>query len=94
MIEDYVFLDRGASRRTTKTLPRLAGAASSPRATPSVGLSGRGGSVLLPGVTVGREAVVAAGSLVSRDVPDRTIDAGNPLRLWFDPGQQPVIRSF
>jgi UDP-2-acetamido-3-amino-2,3-dideoxy-glucuronate N-acetyltransferase len=34
--------------------------------------------VILPGVTVGKEALVGAGSVVTKDVPDRTIVAGNP----------------
>lgn len=37
-------------------------------------------ALLLPGVTIGRGAVVAAGSVVTRDVPDHTIVAGNPAR--------------
>jgi acetyltransferase-like isoleucine patch superfamily enzyme len=38
------------------------------------------GAVLLPGVTIGRNAVVAANSLVTRSVPDRTIVGGVPAR--------------
>jgi acetyltransferase-like isoleucine patch superfamily enzyme len=37
-----------------------------------------GGSVLCPGVTVGENALVGAGSVVTRDVPDRAIVVGNP----------------
>ena len=40
-----------------------------------------GGSILGPGVTIGENAVVGAGSVVLRDVPDRSIVAGNPARL-------------
>lgn len=36
------------------------------------------GSVILPGVTVGRNAVVAGGAVVTRDVPDATMVAGVP----------------
>jgi acetyltransferase-like isoleucine patch superfamily enzyme len=34
--------------------------------------------VLLPGVTVGRNAYVGAGTVVTKDVPDRAIVLGNP----------------
>ncbi len=38
------------------------------------------GSVVLPGVSIGRWAMVAAGSLVSRDVPDQALVMGRPAR--------------
>lgn len=37
-----------------------------------------GGSILCPGVTIGENALVGAGSVVTRDVADRSIVAGNP----------------
>ncbi|MGH9125957.1 MAG: acyltransferase [Acidimicrobiales bacterium] len=37
--------------------------------------------VLLPGVTIGRWAMVGAGSVVSRPVPDYGLAVGNPARL-------------
>jgi len=40
------------------------------------------GTVLLPGVVVGEDALVAAGSVVTRDVPPRTIVVGSPARPW------------
>jgi galactoside O-acetyltransferase len=36
--------------------------------------------VILPGVTIGRGAVVGAGSVVTTDVPPLTIVAGQPAR--------------
>lgn len=39
------------------------------------------GAILLPGVTVGIRAVVAAGAVVTKDAPDGTIVAGVPARV-------------
>ena len=40
-----------------------------------------GHSVILPGVTIGDGAVVAAGSVVTHDVAPRTLVAGNPAKF-------------
>jgi acetyltransferase-like isoleucine patch superfamily enzyme len=39
------------------------------------------GATILPGVTVGENAVVAAGALVSKDVPANTIVGGVPAKI-------------
>ncbi len=36
---------------------------------------------ILPGVVIGEEALVGAGSVVTKDVPDRSVVAGNPARI-------------
>lgn len=47
-------------------------------------------AIVLPGVTVGRHSVVAAGAVVTRSVPSQSIVAGNPARVvrtfQCDPG--------
>jgi UDP-3-O-[3-hydroxymyristoyl] glucosamine N-acyltransferase len=40
------------------------------------------GTVTLPGVEIGEDALVAAGSVVTRDVPARTIVLGAPAKPW------------
>jgi acetyltransferase-like isoleucine patch superfamily enzyme len=39
------------------------------------------GATLLCGITVGENAIVGAGSVVTKDVPPNTIVAGNPARV-------------
>jgi len=83
VIEDEVFCgprmitmnDKNISYRRsslifTRNAPRLLRAA-------RVG----GGSILCPGVTIGENALIGAGSVVTRDVPDRCIAMGNPARI-------------
>lgn len=40
-----------------------------------------GGSIVLPGVTIGSGAVVGAGSVVTHDIPANTLAYGNPARI-------------
>ena len=40
-----------------------------------------GGAIILPGVRIGAAAVIGAGSVVTRDVPERMFAAGNPCRV-------------
>jgi len=39
------------------------------------------GAIILPGVTIGENAVVAAGAVVSKDVPANTVVAGVPAKV-------------
>ena len=40
-----------------------------------------GGAIILPGVTIGSRAVIGAGSVVTRSVPEGVFAAGNPCRV-------------
>ena len=38
-------------------------------------------AVIMPGIHIGNSVVVGAGSIVTKDVPDNSIVAGNPARI-------------
>jgi len=40
-----------------------------------------GSATVLPGVTIGKNSIVGAGSVVTKDVPENVIVAGNPARI-------------
>ena len=40
-----------------------------------------GGALILPGVRVGSRTIIGAGSVVTRDIPDGVLAAGNPCRV-------------
>ena len=40
-----------------------------------------GSAIILPGVTIGENAIIGAGSVVTKDVPENTIVVGNPARV-------------
>src|SRR5215208_7034681 len=40
-----------------------------------------GGAIICPGVRVGARAVIGAGSVVTRDIPEGVFAAGNPCRV-------------
>ena len=50
------------------------------------------GAIILPGVTIGDNVVVGAGSVVTRDLPDSVVAVGNPCRVLREVGERD--RSF
>ncbi len=51
-----------------------------------------GGSIILPGVTIGDNVVIGAGSIVTKSIPDNAIAYGNPCKIskWNPPISQSV----
>lgn len=83
VIEDEVFCGpRVITMNDTRITHRRSGL-TFVRAAPRLMRAARigGGSVLLPGITIGANALVGAGSVVTKDVPDGAIVAGNPARV-------------
>src|SRR5205085_12401538 len=40
-----------------------------------------GGAIICPGMTIGQRSVIGASSVVTRDIPEAVIAAGNPCRV-------------
>ena len=53
-----------------------------------------GGAVLTPGVEIGEEAFVAAGALVTRDVPARGVAMGSPARVVREVGDADLLEHW
>lgn len=52
-----------------------------PRTLVRRGASIGGGATILPGIEIGRHAMIGAGAVVTQDVPERAIVVGNPARI-------------
>jgi acetyltransferase-like isoleucine patch superfamily enzyme len=48
---------------------------------------------VLPGITIEEDALVAAGSVVTRDVPARKIVLGSPARVWRDVPPEQLLEN-
>ena len=46
------------------------------------------GAVIVPGVTIGDDVVIGAGSVVTKDIPDRVVAVGNPCRVLRPVGER------
>mgnify|MGYP001199786877 CR=1 FL=1 len=51
------------------------------------------GSVVLPGLEIGADALVAAGSVVTRDVPPGMIVMGSPARPWRAVPEEQLLKN-
>ena len=39
------------------------------------------GAIILPGVSIGRNSVIGAGAIVTKDIPPFSVAVGNPARV-------------
>jgi acetyltransferase-like isoleucine patch superfamily enzyme len=94
IVEDDVFLGPGVLTTNDDTMGRH------PR---GVGLQAPvfrracrvgGGAVIVPGVEIGEEAFVAAGALVTRDVPERAVVMGVPARVVREVGDEDLLERW
>jgi len=104
LIEDNVFVGHGVTF-TNDIYPRATAAGgqlqteSDWKVEPTVvrqGASIGSGATLLCNISIGENAIVGAGSVVTRDVPSNAIVAGNPARVlrYIQPdSENPNVRS-
>ncbi len=91
LVEDDVFVGPGATTTNDDAMARhgaetpLRGAVL--RRACRIG----GAAVLTPGVEVGEEAFVAAGAVVTRDVPPRAVVMGVPARVVREVGEEDLL---
>lgn len=79
-LEDDVFVGPGVCF-TNVTFPRNQSTEPYLRTVVKKGASIGANATLLPGITIGREAMVGAGAVVTKDVPPHAIVVGNPARI-------------
>ena len=78
VIGDMVFIGPGCTLLNDKYPMRRATPLAGPHIDDHVTIGG--GVTICPGVSVGRNAVIGAGSVVTKDVPPDTLAYGNPAR--------------
>ena len=80
IIEDNVFVGPNVTFTNDK-YPKVKGEWKILQTRIKKGASIGANSVILPGITIGEGALVGAGSVVKKDVPNRAKVAGNPARI-------------
>ncbi len=93
-IEDYCFIAPGVTTtndnflgRTEERFKHFKGV--------TIRKGGRigGRAVILPGIEIGQDAVVGAGSVVTRDVPARQIFVGTPAKYFRDTPEEQLLEN-
>jgi acetyltransferase-like isoleucine patch superfamily enzyme len=94
VIEDDVFVGPGATTTNDDTMARHGPEMQLRGATLRRACRVGGGTVLTPGVEIGEEAFVAAGAVVTKDVPARAVAIGIPARVVREVGEQDLLERW
>jgi acetyltransferase-like isoleucine patch superfamily enzyme len=93
-IEDDVFVAPGVTITNDHTMARHAPGHEVRGATLRRACRVGGGVVLLPAIEIGEEAFVAAGAVVTRDVPARGVAMGVPARVVREVGEEDLLERW
>jgi acetyltransferase-like isoleucine patch superfamily enzyme len=94
VVEDDVFIGPGVVMTNDDTMDRHGPETPLRGATLRRACRVGGGVVLTPGVEIGEEAFVAAGSVVVRDVPARAVVMGVPARIVREVGDADLLQNW
>jgi UDP-2-acetamido-3-amino-2,3-dideoxy-glucuronate N-acetyltransferase len=94
VVEDDVFVGPGATTTNDNTMNRHGSETPLRGATLRRACRVGGATVLTPGVEIGEEAFVAAGAVVTRDVPARAVVIGTPARVIRQVGEEDLLERW
>lgn len=92
VVEDFVFIGPGAVLTNDKYPPMRKGAEMK-GPTLRHGVSVGGNATILPGVEIGEGSMVAAGAVVTRDVPSWKLAIGSPARILDLPDDLEIFKE-
>jgi acetyltransferase-like isoleucine patch superfamily enzyme len=93
LVEDDVFVAPGVYTTNDNTMGRRWRGEALVGATLRRACRVGGRAVLLPGIEIGEEAFVAAGSVVTRNVPARTLVMGTPARVVREIADEDLLQA-
>lgn len=94
VVEDDVFVGPGVVTSNDDTMGRHAAGVGPQGAVLRRACRVGAGALLVPGVEIGEEAFVAAGAVVTKDVPARAVVMGVPARVVREVGEEDLLERW